>query len=953
MNNIHPCTRVGNSYEKVQKYGGESRDTVGGKNTRQSYGFTFLLVNIARLITPSGKTKSAFLKDQAETNNSMFMGVTETWLHSDILDTEVTHDCPGFNIYRCDRSGGRKGGGVALYLKEDLTGDVLATFANNVCELIIVKIHQLDTVVCVAYRPPDTRHSEFSGLLRCLDETLSGLTSPVPSVVLMGDFNFPESSMTWSCSQEGLLAPVVAKHREEETLGGKQDRLQAQQLVDLVDKYCLIQEVNLPTHGREILDLVFSNNCTLVSGVAVEDWSTFTDHRLVIVNTSYQQSKHLDTVEEQFLCETGRRYSSLDFFKAPWEEINTKLESVNWDQMEEIANSSSTDALVYFHEKVLAILEELVPQKRKKCKSKPKMHRMRRLLWKRLGKVKKSLKSSKSVEKIAETLKNIWQLESELSADYKAINKIEEDEAVLRMKSNPKSFFSFAKSRQRTKVKIGPFLDKDGQPNPSADFSAESLRKQYDSVFAHPRQEWAVSNFPLHFNVSDGEESVIQDIEFSPADIEKACGELRGEAAAGPDGVPASFLKKCKKHLSKPLYILWRSSLDKGSIPPELLLVLICPVHKGGSRSIPKNYRPVALTSHLIKVFERLVRKALVSHIEKNNILPDGQHGSRAMRSTLTQLLSHWDNILDGLENGIGVDCVYLDFSKAFDKVETGVLLHKLRDARVLGKLGCWIASFLDSSGRQQAVAVEGRISALSPVVSGVPQGTVLGPVLFLLHIADIASGVATSTTVSSYVDDTRANRCISDPAVDCPALQDDLSSIYSWAEKVNMLFNCDKFECLRFWPSREGKPSYQYQSPDWTIIEEKAHLRDLGVEIDSDLSFSVHIQQTVTAANRLIGWSLRTFRRRSQAVMMTIWRTLIQTKLDYCSQLWSPCDQASIGKLESVARQFTSQISGLENKDYWKRLSYLKCTRKNVVVNNTRSSLSGRPCKDLCKDTP
>ena len=110
------------------------------------------------------------------------------------------------------------------------------------------------------------------------------------------------------------------------------------------------------------------------------------------------------------------------------------------------------------------------------------------------------------------------------------------------------------------------------------------------------------------------------------------------------------------------------------------------------------------------------------------------------------------------MEQGDGVDAVYLNFSKAFDKVETGVLLHKLRDGKVRGKLGCWLASFLDSSFRKQAVAVEGRVSPLSPVISGVPQGTVLGLVLFLLHISDIASNVSTSTHTTSYVDDTRVS---------------------------------------------------------------------------------------------------------------------------------------------------------------------------------------------------
>ena len=180
-------------------------------------------------------------------------------------------------------------------------------------------------------------------------------------------------------------------------------------------------------------------------------------------------------------------------------------------------------------------------------------------------------------------------------------------------------------------------------------------------------------------------------------------------------------------------------------------------------------------------------------------------------------------------------------FSKAFDKVETGVLLHKLKDFEIQGKIGCWLASFLDSKTRKQAVVVEGRVSDLSPVISGVPQGTVLGPVLFLIHISDIARGVSHATEASSFADDTRVKRSIKDEQNDCQSLQQDLQAIYDWALDVNMHFNSDKFECIRYWPGG-NIPQYAYKSPEGDEIEEKVHIKDLGIQLSNNLNFQFHI---------------------------------------------------------------------------------------------------------------
>ena len=163
----------------------------------------------------------------------------------------------------------------------------------------------------------------------------------------------------------------------------------------------------------------------------------------------------------------------------------------------------------------------------------------------------------------------------------------------------------------------------------------------------------------------------------------------------------------------------------------------------------------MVLKRHLTKVFERVLSNVLVRHLELGGHLPDSLHGFCAQSSCLTQLLAYWDIILEQMEQGLGVDAVYTDKAKAVDKCDIGVLLHKLKECRARGKVGCWLATFLDSSVRKQAIGVDGRLSTLSPVNSGVHQGTVLGPILFHIHIEDMGKDVSPDTSISNFVDDT------------------------------------------------------------------------------------------------------------------------------------------------------------------------------------------------------
>ena len=308
----------------------------------------------------------------------------------------------------------------------------------------------------------------------------------------------------------------------------------------------------------------------------------------------------------------------------------------------------------------------------------------------------------------------------------------------------------------------------------------------------------------------------------------------------------ASYLLTiCHEQLAKPLATLWQSSINNTTIPSKLKFSIIPPIHKGGSKSNPANYRPVALTSHIIKIFEKILRNKLAGFLDQNNLMNENQHGFRPGRSCLTQLLSHHDNIISLLEQGNNVDVVYLDFAKAFDKVDHKIVLAKAFNFGIRGKLLSWIKEFL--SNRTQSVIVNGTLSSPRPVISGVPQGSVIGPLIFLILISDIDENTLHSK-IASFADDTRATNGIKCEN-DAVNLQEDLFHIYQWSVTNNMQFNDLKFELLRYGKDQELKLSTSYISPSFNMIEEKINLKDLGVTLSSDATVKTHINNFLKSA--------------------------------------------------------------------------------------------------------
>ena len=310
----------------------------------------------------------------------------------------------------------------------------------------------------------------------------------------------------------------------------------------------------------------------------------------------------------------------------------------------------------------------------------------------------------------------------------------------------------------------------------------------------------------------------------------------------------------------------------------------------------------------------------MVAYMEENELFNPGQHGFRQGRSCLSQLIAHYDHITQLLESDQNVDVVYLDFAKAFDKVDFLVTMRKLHNIGISGKLGRWIYSFLTK--RKQAVLVNGVKGNLSEVKSGVPQGSVLGPLLFLVLISDIDQEI-TSTFLSSFADDTGVAKGIT-MTEDVEALQSDLQAIYKWSEENNMEFNFQKFECLRYGNNNEIKDSTCYTTQTGDSIRAVEHVKDLGIAMSSSGTFKEHIKNVTDAAINLCGWTLRTFKTRQRIPMLTLWKSLIRSKLEYCCQLWSPTQTGEIQNIEQVQRSFIRKIVGLQQLSYWEQLQEL-----------------------------
>ena len=848
--------------------------------------------NLDGLLTYAKKFKVPMIKETAMEENSIIISITESHLHDEILDAEIKID--GYAIFRGDRIEGIKKGGVLVYIRDDFayTAKLLCNGSIGLIEYVCIHIADKNIMIITVYRSPQSNSNDFKSVMDIIDDKIKSLLPNYPVIILNGDFNFP--TITWvegealnrstNCSSQGIFLNFINAHN-------------------------LAQLVNKPTRKNNTLDLMLTNYEDIFTQIEVQDHTSLSDHRIIIAKTIVTPGS--DKLTDY---PTLNSFRGLNFHhkNVNWEGLEKDIDEINWENA--FNEKSTEEKFETFCCKLLEICSKHVPKKKSPKHIAALIPRDRKILMKKRSRILKKMSGCRP-ERKARLMQCMENIDLSLILSHDEENKNMEIKAIENIKRNPKYFYAYARSKSKIKTQIGPF-EIDGKTVTNPLEKAEVLKHQFDSVFEKSNREDYREAEP-----STMPENSFEDIIVSEDDIAKKIKELRPSAAAGPDEIPALLLKNCANSLKIPLLLLFRATLDSGSIPRALKTGIITPIHKGGDRTQPQNYRPVSLTSHVIKVFEKIVRDNLLNHITLLNKLNENQHGFRSGRSCVSQLLSHYNNIIEGIENGHDVDVIYLDFAKAFDKVHHGILLNKLRELKISGKALAWISNFLYD--RKQQVSVEGVLSSESKVDSGVPQGTVLGPILFLIHINDIDEGVE-NCTLSCFADDTRIIKTIKSDE-DRNSLQNDLNSIYDWADKNKMRFNSNKFETIDYHPRQRPDEYHVYKTSNGQSIQRKQQIRDLGIQMNCDATFSANTEAMVKKAKRQSGWILRSFQSREPTLMLTLLKALVIPLVEYCCQVWCPSKIGEIQKLEDVQRCFTRRIHGMENKSYWERLKALQ----------------------------
>ncbi len=788
---------------------------------------------------------------------------SETW-----LDDSVPNALLSFGFYtvvRKDREC-RIGGGVALLIRRGLVYeqvDVPQCFAGVEALVVDFQFGIAKLRVAVTYRAPNVS-ADISSLHCTFLDFVYSVNYPV---LQLGDFNLV---IDW----KHLYAP-----------GGGAAAEFAAKVIEL----SLFQLVESPTRGPNILDLVLVNDPLPVLSCCTNVPFSTSDHESVVLCLAFQREK----------LPIG---SSHNFSKANYTEMNIFLANLDWHSVV-VACRDTEEACNTITAIIRDAIDLFVPRFKGPRFVVPLSIRQ---LRNRRMKLHRQLKcGDESVRHQFQIAKNQYKRAAK-SWQY---NK----EQYILNSGNSNALYKYVKSRRRYCEPIAPLRDSDGIVQLSDADKCDVLAKYYSSMFSQDNL--------LQYAMPLASVNKLSVIVTDPVDTYRILREMPAKTSMGPDGIPSCVLKNCSVSLALPLSMLYNLSFSSGTVPSVWKHAHIVPIYKKGVRSEPSNYRPVSLVSNIGKGPEELVCKSVLSHCVQNKLLCDEQFGFLPGRSAIGQLIDCFDIVTKALDEDLCVDIVYLDLTKAFDSISIRKLLLKLESLGISGKLLQWLHSYL--TVRTQAVKIGDNLSATAPVLSGVPQGTKLGPLLFLLYLEDIVPAIPVSVLIRIFADDIKLLYVFKRNAPPIE-LQSALISCASLLTDLDLSLQPTK--CQVFHLGRDN-PHYQY-SLNNKVVPSVEFVSDLGVLFDKELKFSHNCTRIARKASTVANMILRVFSSTDSKLLIRAFKTYVRPILEYGCEVANPYLVRDIETLERVQRDYTRRVAQrtrLQYVDYADRIRQLE----------------------------
>jgi hypothetical protein len=729
---------------------------------------------------------------------------------------------------------------------------------ESICVTLFLKVH---VNVCCAYRPPDCSAENTKTLLRVIDPFVTD------RFLLAGDFNLPH--INW----------------DQKTSTDPSARL----LLDFLASQNLTQFVDQPTRVNNILDLVISNIDIEKTDVA-ETFSN-ADHNTVSFVVPNLAQKTI--VPKKFIrLYSKESLSALDqtFFGTHWEQVLSTTFAAN-------------DKYETFVHTLTQTVNNIIPLKAVKTNKKPHYPAYLKRLVSEKKRLFRTFKTDRFLHKQAYKRKC-----QDVKCCLRRFHDARDYKAIARGRG---SLYKYVSSRLKPSQNI-PTLAHGDRLFISDQDKCETLAEHFSHSFAaNPNKGRApIPDMPLPQNC-------LSDIYFDVLDVAKALKALPDRVGTSPDDISYKLLRNCADSLSPTITELFRVILDSGDVPTYWRTSIIVPIFKKGDKSDPGNYRPISLTCTLCRVFERLLCKSIVRFLHDTGFFSGEQFGFLKGRSTTTQLLATFDEWFKAIEKNKNVDVIYVDFARAFDSVPHDKLSFKLARAGIGGKLLRFIQSFL--TNRTYRVRVNDSFSRSYPVETSVPQGSVLGPLLFLIYINDLPTYLPPEIGVKLFADDVKLYNA-HPPGDSCDALHAAVHGLEQWSADWEISIAAHKCGVLYLGKQKTRSRYFINNTP----IPEVDSIRDLGVIVDNELKFSDHVSHVIKIAYFKAYQILKAFKTRNLNTLMFAYKVYVRPHLEYAVEAWSPAKVTDSQRLERVQGFFTRKAfekCGLSKTSYANRL--------------------------------